>query len=172
MNIVLTSFLNSIVHASIVIDFLVIFAARVLPWFFLIFFFFETIVSHVRNVKPFLYSIVVFLISLKVTALIKFFIALPRPFEFVDIVSPLFIYKDLGSFPSGHALVFFALATYSRYINSRFSTLYMVFAFIISISRVMAGVHFIFDIVFGALLGFCVSFAVVHALKHSTLDDN
>lgn len=171
MNIAITSFLNSFAHVSVVIDVLVIFSARILPWLFLLFFFLETLLIHIRNVKPFLYAFVVFLLSIKITALIKFFVALPRPFEFLEIINPLFIYKDLGSFPSGHALVFFALAMYSRHIHSKFSTWYFLSAVLISLSRVIAGVHFAYDVIFGAFLGTFLSYAIVHILKHGTLED-
>ncbi len=89
----------------------------------------------------------------------KLFFQTLRPFDLLNGVNPLFFPTDY-SFPSGHATFFFALA-FSMLFNHRNSgIIFLVFAFLIGIARVIAGVHFPVDILGGILLGFIVSLII------------
>lgn len=90
----------------------------------------------------------------------------PRFRPFVNNNIHLLIDKvDQASFPSGHASFFFGLATviylYSREIEAtgkhkyskKIGILFLVFAFLISISRVFCGVHWPLDVLAGAVVG-------------------
>jgi membrane-associated phospholipid phosphatase len=89
----------------------------------------------------------------------KLFFHTDRPFDLLAGVKPLFFPTDY-SFPSGHATFFFGLA-FSLFFNHRnIGIIFLIFAFLISIARVMAGVHFPVDILGGLFLGFIVSFVI------------
>lgn len=78
----------------------------------------------------------------------------PRPF----VSHPDLLYFHFGidpqSFPSGHAMVAFAIAV-SLYLSGfrKLGGWLLVFAFLISIGRVFAGVHYPTDVLGGAIIG-------------------
>ena len=86
-----------------------------------------------------------------VTELIRFFYHEPRPFAYLGIV-PLFN-ETSWSFPSGHAVWFFALAMTVWYANHKWGWWFFVLAVVIGWARVYAGVHWPSDIVGGAAVG-------------------
>ena len=96
-----------------------------------------------------------------VTELIRYFYHSPRPFVALNL-SPL-VSESSWSFPSGHAMLFFALAMTIFYASRRLGAWYFAFAAINGLARIFVGVHWPLDIIGGALLGI-VSAMVVHAL--------
>jgi undecaprenyl-diphosphatase len=67
---------------------------------------------------------------------------------------------DTYSFPSGHATVSFACATVLALAVPRLSIPLYVLAALISFSRVYVGVHYPFDIVAGAVIGYALARAL------------
>lgn len=95
-----------------------------------------------------------------VVELIRFFYHRPRPFTAFSF-QPLF--NDTAwSFPSGHAAFFFALATALYLYNKKWGTLFFLAAGLITVSRVIAGVHYPSDILAGALIGVIVGFSTYY----------
>ncbi|MDY6148125.1 MAG: phosphatase PAP2 family protein [Porphyromonas sp.] len=96
--------------------------------------------------------------------LIKPLVARLRPTfhpETAALVQTVYGYKAGGySFVSGHATNFFAIATFTSIVfrNKWYSWVVFLTAFTIAYSRIYLGVHFISDVVCGALLGFFVAF--------------
>ncbi len=74
-----------------------------------------------------------------------------RPFVALSF-TPLFS-ETSWSFPSGHATFFFAIATGIYFYDKQWGRRFLLFALLISLARVAAGVHYPSDIVAGALLG-------------------
>lgn len=64
--------------------------------------------------------------------------------------------ENLQSLPSGHAIFFFALASAAYEFDPRFGRWLYVSAFIISVARVIGGVHWPSDILAGAVLGILI----------------
>lgn len=102
---------------------------------------------------------------LKTTVLL--FYAEPRPFVFFDF-TPLIttpINENLQSFPSGHALFFFALAMGVGMFNKRYGIFFFIGALLMGVGRVYTGVHWPLDIVFGACIGSVVGFLIFHVYR-------
>jgi undecaprenyl-diphosphatase len=90
-----------------------------------------------------------------VKELIVLVIAEPRPFLYLHS-TPLIAtapYELMQSFPSGHAIFFFALATVIYLFSKRFGVWFFAAATVMGVARVFASVHWPMDIVIGALLG-------------------
>ena len=96
-----------------------------------------------------------------VSFLIKISMSVARPFVAFPQVHALITETKYDSFPSGHATFFFALATAIYLYDRRAGAFFFICAILISIARVMAGVHFPLDILVGALIGTVIG-CVVH----------
>jgi len=88
-----------------------------------------------------------------------------RPFDlFPNVVS---IFPESGhAFPSSHAAFFMALAVAIFFYNKKVGCLFVVFAILIGLARIAAGVHFPVDILGGFVLGFLVSISIRHLYNY------
>jgi len=91
--------------------------------------------------------------SWAVATVVKMIVDTARPFavEALNII-PLFVPGDPWGFPSGHTALFVALGLIAWFHDRLFGTLTLVAAFLIGITRVIAGVHFPLDIVGGIVV--------------------
>jgi membrane-associated phospholipid phosphatase len=94
---------------------------------------------------------------------LKIWIHFPRP----DLTKALFLPLDVNSYglPSGHAAFMFALAATMYSLDKKAGRALYVLAILTGIARIIAGVHFWYDIVGGAVLGYAVSSIIVYACK-------
>lgn len=97
-------------------------------------------------------------------AYIGFLFPRERPFQTLD-VSPLFYPVTEKSFPSDHAALAFAFAATLLMIDRRLGILTMVCALCIAIARVFAGVHYLSDVIAGAIIGILSAFAIRQLYK-------
>lgn len=93
-----------------------------------------------------------------VTFILKIIFQAPRPFVTHLDVIPLVTETPYTSFPSGHATVFFALATVVYLYHKRLGYFFFVCAFLIAISRVVTGVHYPIDILVGTVIGISITY--------------
>src|SRR3989344_5189935 len=98
-------------------------------------------------------------VTLIIAHFLKILINMPRPFDAIANVSALFT-ESGQAFPSGHAAFFSALAFAIFFINKKAGYVFMLFALLIGLARIMAGVHFPVDILGGFTLGIAVAFLV------------
>ncbi len=91
--------------------------------------------------------------------ILKFLIHTPRPFLALPNVQALF--SETGfAFPSGHATFFSALAFSIFFLNKKAGYVFMFFALLIGLARIIAGVHFPIDILGGFILGIGTAYLV------------
>jgi membrane-associated phospholipid phosphatase len=67
---------------------------------------------------------------------------------------------EFDSFPSGHALFFFAIAAVVYRYNKKLGIVFFIGATLMGIGRVLDGLHWTTDILAGAALGILVGWAV------------
>jgi undecaprenyl-diphosphatase len=84
----------------------------------------------------------------------------PRPPLRYPNQDPLVAVPDTASFPSGHAATSFAGATILAFAFPRLAPLFYVLASAVGFSRVYLGVHYLLDIVGGAVLGTLIALAL------------
>ncbi|MEN9337720.1 MAG: hypothetical protein RIQ41_34 [Candidatus Parcubacteria bacterium] len=141
--------------------FVILFCAIVLIFVAILFAFFRVLVRHEK--KHHLRHIVMLagtsLGSWYAAFFLKNVLLLPRPDATHALFHPLAMYSH--GLPSGHAAFMFALASTMHFFDKRAGKLLYILAFITGVARILAGVHFWYDIVAGALLGITVSFVVV-----------
>ncbi len=140
-------------HQSASFDQFIIFCAVWLPWLIGVLAIISVLVLASRDRVP---RRAVFIISVPVASwliahVIKIILAWPRPATVLSTVQPLFS-ADGSAFPSGHATLFFALGFALIPFHPRLATWVTISAAIISVARVVAGVHWPSDIFAGFLL--------------------
>ena len=91
-----------------------------------------------------------------VAELIRAFYDRPRPFEALSNIQQLVSHESGGSFPSGHASFFFALAAVVGRYYPKTSIAFYAAALSLSGARVVAGIHWPSDILGGAVIGIAV----------------
>ena len=87
-------------------------------------------------------------------------LSLPRPYEVYDFGAS--IKHSGGSFPSRHAYSAFAIGSYLLFLNLPLGIAVLVLGALISASRVLLGLHFVRDVLAGAVIG--VVAAIIGAL--------
>ncbi len=70
-----------------------------------------------------------------------------------------------SSFPSGHAIFVFALATGVYYYNKTLGRWLFAASVLVGVSRIFVGVHWPYDIVAGAVLGIATAWACNEIFK-------
>lgn len=87
-----------------------------------------------------------------------------RPFvEHSDMVPLRFV--SGYSFPSEHASVYGAITVLLFYFDYRLGILSVMFTCLIMISRLIMGVHYPVDVIFGVMLGGCIAFGIIIFFK-------
>ena len=85
--------------------------------------------------------------------LLRYFINRARPYEVLDIDPLIKKNKSGQSFPSRHAASVFIIAMAFLYIQTKIGIIMLILAAVIGVTRVLAGVHFVRDVVGGAAIG-------------------
>ena len=91
-----------------------------------------------------------------ITEGIRLFWYRARPFEalsFSPLVHNLIEREVNSSFPSGHATLYFAIATVVFLRSKKLGSIFLIVSFLMGISRIYGGVHWASDILVGAAIG-------------------
>jgi len=121
------------------------------------------IVIYRERPYHFIYTILFIAIAVvlsdKISVLIKILVERPRPTHNADIADIVHIVNDYRGgtygFVSSHAANVFCATTFLAYQfkNYKWSLFLIVWATVVSYSRIYIGVHYPLDIIFGAVLG-------------------
>jgi len=85
----------------------------------------------------------------------------PRPRPFVENNVNLLLSHNAASFPSGHAAFYFAISTVVYFYNKKAGIGFFLASFLISISRVICGIHWPSDILAGAVIGILSGWLII-----------
>ena len=164
-------FFYNLAHKSEFFDKVVIFIAHTFPYIVIllaiIFLFFHHDVLLSKNpfkifAQKWKEIVLVFfsgIFAWCISQVLKLLIHTPRPFvEFQNVSS---LIPETGfAFPSGHATFYMALAFAIFFSHKKAGYIFMFFALLIGIARIVAGVHFPIDILGGFVLGTLTAYFV------------
>ncbi len=172
MNETIFYFFYNLAHQGFLADRLIVFWANFFP-FIVVFLagifllkrtegsFTFSLVDLYKKYKEFLSVFFSSFLAYFFSVLLKNFFHTARPFLILPDVQALFL-ENSHAFPSGHTAFFSALAFALFFINKKVGYVFIGFALIIGIARIMAGVHFPIDILGGFVLGTGVSYLVAY----------
>jgi undecaprenyl-diphosphatase len=156
MDLIIFRYLNGLAGQNAILDGVIIFFASYLQYLIGL----VLVIASIRPIRR--YRMVIaglasgFVARLVVKPLVISFWQRPRPFVGLAGVQQLIHDnngEELMSFPSGHALLFFALAWAVLFYDRRLGRWFFAGAILMGIARVAAGVHWPSDILAGAILG-------------------
>ena len=98
------------------------------------------------------------LCTLIIVSVIRVVVNARRPYEVYEYTPAVNKNTQGKSFPSRHTVCAFIIAMAFLYIQTKLGIIMLVIAAIIGVTRVLAGVHFIRDVVGGAAIGVIVGF--------------
>lgn len=133
-------------------DVLVIFLAKYLPYVLVALFVVFFISNFIKRFKPTVLAVVSAGFGVIITSIIRFFVYRPRPFIELSM-TPLVQHSAGSSFPSMHAVFFFAIATAVVLYNKKAGVWFFAGSCLVVIARVLAGLHWPSDVLVGAVLG-------------------
>lgn len=110
------------------------------------------------------HSILVPAVAFVVLTIIRRLLHAKRPYERMDITPLIPREHTQGSFPSRHVFSIFIIAVTVGRVYVAAGIFLAVFGIILAVLRVVAGVHFVRDVVCGALIGIlsaCLGFYIL-----------
>jgi undecaprenyl-diphosphatase len=132
---------------------LVTFIASFLIWFMVAGIIFLWIADKKVKTKHIVNIFLATFVAFVITELIKKAFPTLRPFEVNGKLPLTFTIPTDSSFPSEHTSLAFALATGIRKLGRKIFYLYLIFAFLVGLGRLLSNVHYYTDIVTGAIIG-------------------
>ena len=98
------------------------------------------------------------LCTLIIVSIIRVIVNAKRPYEAYDYTPAVNKNTRGKSFPSRHTVCAFIIAMAFLYIQTKIGVIMLIIATVIGITRVLAGVHYIRDVIGGAAIGIAVGF--------------
>lgn len=109
--------------------------------------------------------LVVLFITQSITQIIKFITKRSRPYETLEFINTFEIKMIDKSFPSGHTIASFSLFLILYLNYSNFYVYALIFAIIISISRIYLGLHYPTDVLFGLIFSWIFTFFIHYNMR-------
>ena len=163
MNETIFFFFYNLAHQSVFFDNVIIFLAVYL--IYVVVFLTLLFLLYCKKWKEFILLCASGGLAWILAKILKVLIHTPRPFDIFPQVQSLF--TETGyAFPSGHTMVASAIAFALFFINKKTGYVFMFFALLIGLARIIAGVHFPIDILGGFALGIGVSYLVAFFVKN------
>ena len=108
-----------------------------------------------RDLKEVFLLVLIIFVTLFISSVLKFIIARPRP----DVVH--LVKESSFSFPSNHSSAAFSAIPLFFKENGTIGYVWLIISIIIAFSRVYTGVHYLSDVLAGALLGYVISISII-----------
>jgi len=105
----------------------------------------------------FIFFITVLLIGGILVQILKYLFNRPRPLQRISDIKLLSDPLREHGFPSGHTMAIFTAATYLSKKIQKHAWLFLLVAVTVGISRIYVGVHFLSDVIGGAVIGICIT---------------
>lgn len=102
-------------------------------------------------------------LSALISTILKFLIMRPRPF--IEMPGINLITESLPSFPSLHAAIVFSTLPVLGKQFPKLMWFWLLFAVLVSLSRIYLGVHYLSDVIFGAMLGYGIGLLTAHIIQ-------
>ncbi|MGV8171950.1 MAG: phosphatase PAP2 family protein [Candidatus Woesearchaeota archaeon] len=125
------------------------------------------LIVYKRPVTSFILSVAA---AVSIQWLLKIIIQRPRPFE-VGLTNPNTNTVVSSSFPSGHTIIFFAIIPLIGKSFPKIRPILWATAILVGFSRIYLGVHYISDVLAGALFGYFIGWTLMK-LEERYLQDN
>ena len=100
-------------------------------------------------------------VGLLINQVIIYFWHRPRPYQAHAQIVPFLARSHDASFPSDHASAAFGIAFAVFFVARKAGILFLAYAVLIAVSRVLAGVHYPTDVLAGAAIGLAAATVVV-----------
>ncbi|MEK7611847.1 MAG: phosphatase PAP2 family protein [Patescibacteria group bacterium] len=149
------SLLFGVAHISPLLNGLIIFFARYLPYLIAISAAIIILLEPTWKKKFWAFSLVSLTLLLGkgiINEAIQFFYTRLRP-PIVLGIEPLIPLPQAPSFPSSHAVIMFGVAMAIFFVHKKWGAIFLGLAALVALARVMAGVHWPLDILAGAIIG-------------------
>jgi undecaprenyl-diphosphatase len=156
--------LHGLAGQSVIMDTVIVFLGKYLTYLIFAIFAWYVLRAHrAGHVKEVLYGYCVALAGAGIARIfvaesIRLFYHHPRPFIALGV--PHLLTETSYSFPSGHTIFLFALATGVYFVNRRFGYFLYAAGLVVGLARVAAGVHYPSDIIGGIILGIATGYVV------------
>lgn len=109
-------------------------------------------------------GLLAFLLELPIYWLAKNSFKRRRPAQISHLLTSFITPSDQYSLPSGHTAAAFVMAVLLQHFYPELGLLPFIWAGLIGFSRILLGVHFLTDIVLGAVLGISCAIAAINML--------
>ena len=166
-------FFNNLAEKWPIFDTAIIFFADYFEYFVVAFFIAILFLApfYKDKLKVFLTAAISVVLSrFIITEIIRFLYCRPRPFMAYAVKQ--LVEENHCSFPSGHAAFFFALAMAIYFYNKKWGAWFFAAAILMTLARVVAGIHYPSDILAGAVIGIFSACAVFYFVKKFKKDEN
>lgn len=110
------------------------------------------------NIKIFRFTVVPAMLFLLVSVF-RCIVSAKRPYELFNITPIIKKDKSGKSMPSRHTACAFAIAMAFMHLNVLIGVLMLILAAVVGVSRVLCGVHFVKDVIVGAVVAVIFDFA-------------
>ena len=157
-------FLNSFAGRSAALDDVIVFTASYLPYIlvgiFVLYLALRKGFSLNKKIWAFVMALLAALIArIGIGSPIRYFFPRARPFLTYHVHQ--LIPENSPTFPSGHALFFFAFSTVVYTYNKKLGILSFCLTTLICVARVAAGIHYPSDILAGAIIGISCGYLTI-----------
>lgn len=141
-------------------NFIITFLASFLIWFMFAGLLVLWVIDGKIKKEQVVHALIAAVSAWVIAQIIKEIFPTARPFELNNLTPLVLMPTNDSAFPSGHSALAFGMAVSLWLHDKKVGSLYVLSAFLIGLSRILANVHYPADILGGALLGSVVAIAI------------